>query len=44
MTKLKPHVVPEKDEWVYRCYIGLGQYGVVIGEVNDNSSTPIGKF
>jgi coatomer protein complex subunit epsilon len=43
MTKLKPPVIAEKDEWVYRCYIGLGQYGVVISEVNDSSSTPIGK-
>lgn len=43
MTKLKPPVAAEKDEWVYRCYIGLGQYGVVIGEVNDSSATPVGK-
>lgn len=43
MTKLKPAVVSEKDEWVYRCYIGLGQFSLVIGEINDSSSTPIGK-
>lgn len=42
MTKLKPAVVSEKDEWVYRCYIGLGQFSLVIGEINDSSSTPIG--
>lgn len=44
MTKLKSSLVSEKDEWVYRAYIGQGQYGIVIGEVADNSSTPIGLF
>ncbi len=39
---MKPNLKDEKDEYVYRSFIGLGQYNIVLSEVSDSSSTPIG--
>eukprot|EP01040_Poterioochromonas_malhamensis_P015033 gene15033-16749_t len=43
LHKVKPNLKDEKDEYVYRSFIGLGQYNIVLSEVSDSSSTPIGK-
>jgi coatomer subunit epsilon len=34
----------EKDEFVYRSYLALGQYSIVLSEVKDSPSTPVGKI
>lgn len=43
LNKLKPHLKEEKEEYVYRSFIGLGQYAIVASEIGDSSSVPIGK-
>ena len=40
---MKPHLQDEKDEFIYRCYIGMGQYRIVLQEISDSPSVPIGK-
>ncbi len=37
LNRLKPHLQEEKDDYVYRAYIGLGQYDLVIGEISEGS-------
>lgn len=43
MNRLKPHLLEEKDEYIYRCYLGLGQNNIVLSEISDSPSVPIGK-
>ena len=40
---MKPHLQAEKEELIYRCYIGMGQYGIVLQEIPESSSVAIGK-
>ncbi len=44
LNKLKPHLKEEKEEYVYRSFIGLGQYAIVASEIGDSSSVPIGTL
>ena len=32
----------ERDEYMYRSYLALGQHSLVLSEVKDTGSTPIG--
>mmetsp|Transcript_21865 Transcript_21865/g.75425 ORF Transcript_21865/g.75425 Transcript_21865/m.75425 type:complete len:318 (-) Transcript_21865:41-994(-) len=41
LSRLSDVLAVERDEFVYRSYIGLGQYGLVIGEVNEESAMPL---
>jgi coatomer protein complex subunit epsilon len=43
LNRLKPHLVEEKDDYVYRAYIGLGQYDLVIGEISDGPKVNASK-
>uniref|UniRef100_A0A7S2XUN8 Coatomer subunit epsilon n=1 Tax=Fibrocapsa japonica TaxID=94617 RepID=A0A7S2XUN8_9STRA len=38
LGRLRSELALEKDEFVYRSYVALGQYQVVLSEVNDNSA------
>lgn len=42
LVKVSPALKPEKDEYLYRSYLGVGQYNIILNEVKDNSATPIG--
>ena len=41
LSRLSDVLAVERDEFVYRSYIGLGQYGLVIGEVDEESAMPL---
>lgn len=42
LVKVNPALKPEKDEYLYRSYLGVGQYNIILNEVKDNAVTPIG--
>ena len=42
LNKLPTHLLKEKEEYLYRSYIGLGQYYIVRNEIKDGPNTPIG--
>jgi len=37
LTKLKPDLASERDEYVYRCYLSQGQNHIILSEIKDNS-------
>lgn len=41
LTRLSDPLKTERDEFVYRSYVGLGQYGLVIGEIGEESPIPL---
>eukprot|EP00602_Paraphysomonas_sp_CaronLab_P006060 CAMPEP_0185018718 /NCGR_PEP_ID=MMETSP1103-20130426/1390_1 /TAXON_ID=36769 /ORGANISM="Paraphysomonas bandaiensis, Strain Caron Lab Isolate" /LENGTH=300 /DNA_ID=CAMNT_0027548655 /DNA_START=60 /DNA_END=962 /DNA_ORIENTATION=- len=41
LHRLAKHLNPIRDEFVYRSYLALGQYDIVIGEIQDTPSTPL---
>lgn len=43
LNKLPAHLVTEKQEFVYRCYVALEQYHIVLSEIKDSPKTPIGN-
>lgn len=42
LNRLPNALAIEKDEFVYRCYLALGQYNILQSEIKDSESTPIG--
>jgi hypothetical protein len=42
LNKLPSHLVIEKQEYVYRSYIALEQYHIVMNEIKENAKTSIG--
>ncbi len=45
LHKLSAALVSEKEEYVYRCYLALGQYQIILSEIKDNSpKTTVGEF
>ena len=42
MTKLAASLQPEKLEFLYRSYIALGQYSLVMSEISENFNTSVG--
>lgn len=43
LTKVSAALRQEKEEYVYRSYLGLGQYHVIVGEISDSPNTPVGE-
>ena len=41
LNRLQEPLLTERDEFVYRSYIGLGQYGLVIGEIGEDAAIPL---
>ena len=41
LTKLPPHLVTEKQEFIYRSYLALEQYHIILSEIKDSPKTPI---
>jgi coatomer protein complex subunit epsilon len=39
--RLPANLVTEKEEYVYRSYLALGQFHIILGEIKDTASTPI---
>ena len=37
------HLITEKEEYVYRCYLALGEYRIIFNEISDSPSTAICK-
>jgi len=44
LNKIPPSLTQEKNEFLYRSYLGLGQYDIVLGEIKDNANTPVGIY
>jgi len=42
LTKLSALLKNEKSEFLYRSYLALGQYSIILSEIKDNSSTSLG--
>ena len=42
LHRLPKTLVPARDEFVYRSYVALGQYDIVMDEIKDNYSTSVG--
>eukprot|EP01038_Epipyxis_sp_PR26KG_P008293 gene8293-11223_t len=42
LNKIPASLVQEKEEFVYRSYLSLGQYHIILGEIKDGSNVPIG--
>jgi hypothetical protein len=44
LHRLPKHLIPVKEEFVYRSYLALGQYDIILGEINENNpNTSIGS-
>lgn len=41
LNRLPSKFAPERDEYLYRSYTALGQYGIVLSEIKDIASTSI---
>jgi coatomer protein complex subunit epsilon len=41
LGRIPPALIKEKEEFVYRSYLALGQYHIITGEVKDAPNTPI---
>lgn len=41
LNRIPAKLATERDEFVYRSYLALGQYGIVLGEVKDTGSTSV---
>ncbi|RYH28361.1 hypothetical protein EON65_12520 [archaeon] len=44
LTKLRGPLAEEKEEFIYRCYLAMGQHNIVLGEISDSGSVPLGKL
>jgi len=43
LNRLRQDLVHEKDEYLYRSYLALGQSHIIISEIKDSPSTPLGE-
>ncbi len=44
LHKISPALVAEKEEYVYRSYLALGQHHIILTEIKDNHpKTTVGK-
>lgn len=41
LNRLPQHLVVERDEFIYRSYLALGQFHVILGEIKDTPNTPM---
>lgn len=41
LNRIPAKLAVERDEYVYRSYLALGQYGIVLGEIKDTASTNV---
>eukprot|EP01041_Mallomonas_annulata_P005927 gene5927-11959_t len=41
LHRLPQSLMPEKDEFIYRSYLALGQYNIILGEIKDSPNTPV---
>ena len=42
LHRLPKALVPARDEFVYRSYVALGQYDIVMDEIKDSPNTSVG--
>ena len=43
LNRIPANLVTEKEEFVYRSYLALGQYHIILSEIKENSTTPVCK-
>ena len=36
LNRLSPNLVIEKEEYVYRCYLAMGQSNILVSEIKDS--------
>ena len=36
-------MVEEKEEYIYKSFLALGQYSIILGEIKDNANISVGK-
>jgi coatomer protein complex subunit epsilon len=41
LNRIPTKLAVERDEFVYRSYLALGQYGIVLGEIKDTANTNV---
>ena len=41
LNRLPSHLTTEKEEYVYRSYLALGQHHIILNEIKDGTNTPI---
>lgn len=44
LAKVPSALLSEKDEYIYRSFLAMGQYGVVLSEIKEKPSTSLGIF
>ena len=44
LTRIPAKLQTEKQEFIYRSYLALGQYNLVLNEIKDTSATPLCKL
>jgi Coatomer epsilon subunit len=42
--RVAAHLTAEKDEYVYRSFVALGEYRVLFSEILDTPKTPLGEL
>jgi coatomer subunit epsilon len=43
LHRLPKQLAPARDEFVYRSYVALGQYDIVLDEIKESPNTSIGN-
>lgn len=43
LNRIPPNLAKEKEEYVYRAYIALGQYNIPLMEIKDTPNTSVGN-
>lgn len=44
LHRLPKQLTASRDEFVYRSYVALGQYDIVLDEIKDSPNTSVGMF
>jgi hypothetical protein len=43
LNRIPANLVTEKEEFIYRSYLALGQYHIILNEIKEANSTPVCK-
>lgn len=43
LNRVPKHLQPVRDEFVFRSYLAMGQFDIVLDEISDGPNTPVGK-
>lgn len=43
LNRIPKHLQSVRDEFVFRSYLAMGQFDIVLDEITDSPNTPVGK-